>query len=87
MSCQDMSLHKTRETPVNLKFNLAANFRAFRSSSKSTESSYSDANAIALASPKSTCVARNSNYFYCIGTIPLSNRANHHHTHRQFPVW
>jgi hypothetical protein len=47
-----------------------ANFLAFKSSSRSKTSSYSDANAIALASPKSTCVARKQGAFYLIKASP-----------------
>ena len=44
----------TPKEPVVLKFNFAANFRAFRTSNIKITSSNSLANAIALASPLST---------------------------------
>jgi hypothetical protein len=46
-----------------LNFNFRANLRAFKSSNNKRTSSNSAAKAIALASPRSTCVSRNFWYF------------------------
>ena len=48
-----LALWMTPSTPVKVRCNLFANLRAFKSSNKSNTSSYSMANAIALASPLS----------------------------------
>jgi len=53
----------TPKAPVVLNFNFRANLRAFKSSNNKRTSSNSAAKAIALASPRSTCVSRNFWYF------------------------